>query len=47
MHMACRDEYVDRKRNDKCVVCNKEDVLSHLSCGGDDGLPGTGYPGRD
>ena len=46
-HMACRDEYSDRKWNGRCVVCNEEDVLTHLSCGGDDSLPGTGYPRID
>ena len=43
MHLTCRDEYSKRKCDRRCVVCNEESVWGH-SCGGDDGLSGTGYP---
>ena len=46
MHLACRDEYSKRKCDRRCVVCNEKSIRGH-SCDGDDGLPGTGYPGRD
>ena len=46
MHMAWRDEYSKRKCDRRRVVCNEKSIRGH-SCGGDDGLPDTGYPGRD
>ena len=46
MHLACRDEHDKRIRDGRYVVCNEENIWGH-SCGGDDGLLGTGYPRRD